>query len=383
MSRRLLHISVPEFPVTVERVANPSLQTRPLAVATSLSGDGRVIASSHEARLESVYPSLAVARAVKRCPGLVVLPYNGPLYQDAYQSMLRECRAFSPLIEPHRHGHAYLDISGMGKLMGRSVDMAFRLCKEIRQKLRILTHSGIGSSKLVSRVADMVVQSEPVFEVLEGSERIFLEPLSVRVLTGFADEITRQLQELNLRIVRDVAVIPIQQMVSVFGNFGYVLFHRARGVDPSPLVLPEQPRRLEERIHLSHVTNDLGILTQHVTRAADRLLTNLRELDYFARRAELSITYVDRRRSRRSIPLTRADYAPFVFIPIFTRLTRETCTRRVHVEEMTLCLNGWSTAQSQMDLFEMPPAKAPLVKAIDRIRERFSFESVVYGAEIA
>jgi len=297
--------------------------------------------------------------------------------------MLRECRAFSPLIEPHRHGHAYLDISGMGRLMGRSLDMAFSLCKEIRQKLRIPARSGIGSNKLVSRVADMVAESDPVFEVLEGSEGIFLEPLSVRVLTGFADEMTRQLQELNLRIVKDLAAIPAQQLVSVFGNFGYMLFQRARGVDPSPLVLPEQPRRLEERIRLNDVTNDLGVLTQEVVRVADRLLTKLRELDYFARRAELSITYVDRRRTRKSIPLTRADYAPFAFIPIFTRLTLETCTRRVHVEDMTLSFTGWSIAQSQMDLFEVPPAKAPLVKAIDRIRERFSFNSVVYGAEIA
>jgi DNA polymerase-4 len=271
----------------------------------------------------------------------------------------------------------------MGRLMGRNLDMAFSLCKEIRQKLRIPAQSGIGSNKLVSRVADMVAESDPVFEVLEGSERIFLEPLSVRVLTGFADEMARQLQELNLRIVKDVAAIPVQQMVSVFGNFGYVLFHRARGVDPSPLVLPEQPRRLEERVRLKYVTNDLTILIREVIRIADRLLTKLRELDYFARRAELSITYVDRRRSRRSIPLTRADYAPFAFIPIFTNLTRETCTRRVHVEEMTLYFTGWSTAQSQMNLFEAPPTKAPLVKAIDRIRERFSFKSVVYGAEIA
>ena len=381
--RRLLHISVPEFPVAVERVANPSLRARPVAVATSLSPDGRVVTSSREARSESVFPSLAVARAMRRCPGLVVLPYNGPLYQTAYHTMLRECKAFSPLIEPYRHGHAYLDISGMSRLMGRSLDMAFHLCREIQQKLRIPAKSGVGSSKLISRVADTVAQFEPVFEVLEGSERIFLEPLSVRLLTGFAEEITRQLLELNLRIVRDVAAIPVQQMVSVFGNFGYVLFHRAQGVDPSPLVLPEQPRRLEERIHLSHVTNDLDVLTRHVTRVADRLLTRLRELDYFARRAELSITYVDRKRSRRSIPLTRADYAPFAFIPIFTHLTQETCTRRVHVEEMTLCFYGWSTAQSQMDLFETPPARASLVKAIDRIRERFSFESVIYGAERA
>jgi DNA polymerase-4 len=313
----------------------------------------------------------------------VILPYNGALYRTAYHAMLRECRAFSPLIEPYRHGHAYLDISGMGRLMGRSLDMALHLCKEIRQKLSIPVKSGIGSSKLVSRVADTVAQSEPVFEVLEGSERIFLEPLSVRLLTGFAEEITRQLLELNLRVVRDVAAIPVQQMVSVFGNFGYVLFHRARGVDPSPLVLPEQPKNLEERIQLNHVTNDLGILTREVIRIADRLLTKLRELDYFARRAELSITYVDRKRTRRSILLTRSDYTPFAFIPIFTNLTQETCTRRVHVEEMTLCLSGWSTAQSQRDLFETPPAKAPLVKAIDRIRERFSFESVAYGAELA
>jgi DNA polymerase-4 len=267
--------------------------------------------------------------------------------------------------------------------MGRSLDMAFHLCREIRRKLRIPVKSGIGSSKLISRVADRVAQSEPVFEVLEGSEKIFLEPLSVRLLTGFAEEITRQLLELNLRIVRDVTAIPVQQMISVFGNFGYVLFHRARGVDPSPLVLPEQPRSLEKRVQLNHVTNDIGLLTREVLRSADQLLTKLRELDYFARRAELSLTYVDKKRSRRAIPLIRADYAPFAFVPTFTNLTQETCTRRVHVEEMTLCLKGWSTAQSQMDLFETPQAKAPLVKAIDRIRERFSFDSVVYGAEVA
>ena len=381
MNRRLLHISVPKFPVTIERVANPSLRDRPVAVATSLSGDGRIVESSHEASWEGVFPSLPVGQALKRCPGLVVLPYNGPLYQRAYHAILEECRAFSPLIEPYRHGHAYLDISGMRRLMGRSVDMAFRLCREIRQRLRVPVKSGIGSSKLISRVADLVVPSEPVFEVLEGSERLFLEPLSVRVLTGFAEEFTRQLLELNLRMVRDVAAIPVQQMVSVFGNFGYVLFHRARGIDPSPLVLPEQPRKLEERIRLTYVTNDLGVLTREAIRLADRLLTRLRDLDYFARRAELSLTYVDRRRSRRSIPLIRADYAPFAFIPIFVHLTQETCNRRVHVEEITLCLRGWNTAQSQMDLFEIPSPKAPLVEAMDRIRERFSFDSVVYGAE--
>jgi DNA polymerase-4 len=383
MYRRLLHISVPEFPVAVERVVTPSLRDRPVAVTTSLSSDGRVVASSREASCESVFPSLSVAQAIRRCPGLVVLPYNGSLYHTAYHGMLQECKAFSPLIEPYRHGHAYLDISGMGMLMGRSIDMAFHLCGEIRQKLRIPAHSGIGNSKLVSRVADMVAQSEPVFEVLDGSEQLFLEPLSVRVLTGFAGEITQQLIALNLRLVRDITAIPIPQLVSVFGNFGYVLFHRARGVDPSPLVLPEQPRRLEERTRLSHVTNDLDRITREVIRSADRLLTKLRELDYFARRAELSITYVDRKRNRRFVSLTRADYAPFAFIPIFSNLTQETCTRRVHVEEITLCLSGWSTAQSQMDLFDVPSPRAPLMKAIDRIRERFSFDSVLYGAETA
>ena len=383
MYRRLLHISVPEFQVAVERVVNPSLRDRPVAVTTSLSSDGRVVASSREASRESVFPSLSVAQAIRRCQGLVVLPYNGSLYHTAYHEMVKKCKAFSPLIEPYRHGHAYLDISGTGRLMGRSIDMAFHLCRKIRQNLRVPAQSGIGNSKLVSRVADMVAQSEPVFEVFDGSERLFLEPLSVRVLTGFAGEVTQQLLALNLCLVRDITAIPIQQLVSVFGNFGYVLFHRARGVDPSPLVLPEQPRRLEERTRLNHVTNDLDRITREVIRGADRLFARLRELDYFARRAELSIAYVDRKRNRRSIPLTRTDYAPFAFIPIFSNLTQETCTRRVHVEEITLCLSGWSTAQSQMDLFDVPSPRAPLMKAIDRVRERFSFDSVLYGAEMA
>ena len=175
MKRRILHLSVPQFAVEVERVVDPSLRTRPVAIATSLSGDGRILECSQEARRDQIFVSMSIEKALKLLPQLVVLPYNAPLYRRAYHALLRECQVYSPLIEPYQHGHAYLEISGMERLMGRSVDIAYRLCKEIRKKLRIPPQSGIGSNKLISRVADRVTRSEPVFEVFEERIGVFYQ----------------------------------------------------------------------------------------------------------------------------------------------------------------------------------------------------------------
>src|SRR6185312_8646145 len=60
---------------------------------------------------------------------------------------------FAPTIEPRGYGHAFLDITGTSRLFGPPQDVAARLGREVRTRLRFPISVGIAGNKLVSQAA--------------------------------------------------------------------------------------------------------------------------------------------------------------------------------------------------------------------------------------
>ena len=93
----------------------------------------------------------AGAPALKRCPDLVLLPPNPHLYARASRALHEVLRIYAPVIEPRGYGHAFLDLTGTGRLFGPAVDVAARVQREVRERLRLPVSVGIAANKLVSR----------------------------------------------------------------------------------------------------------------------------------------------------------------------------------------------------------------------------------------
>src|SRR5499426_2062609 len=105
MDRSILHLDIPAFPVAVERVVAPRLRERPVVVAPSSSTRAPILVSSLEARQAGVFRGMPLARAVRICRDLIVLPPNEPLYRRASEAILKLLAAYSPLLEPAGGGH--------------------------------------------------------------------------------------------------------------------------------------------------------------------------------------------------------------------------------------------------------------------------------------
>ncbi|MCI0655764.1 MAG: DNA polymerase IV, partial [Acidobacteria bacterium] len=125
--RSILFVDPPAFCTTVEGLLAPALRSRPLAVAPPGADRAVILALSTEARLAGITRGMPVRQARKLCPDLVLLPPNLGLYARASRALHEILRTYAPVIEPRGYGHAFLDLTGTGRLLGSPVDVAARV----------------------------------------------------------------------------------------------------------------------------------------------------------------------------------------------------------------------------------------------------------------
>ncbi len=383
MNRTVIHIDVADFCVAIERVLQPRLRQRPVAVAIRTASRSLVYASSVEARQQGVSRGLPLQQALKNCPDLCVLPPNNALYRRATATMSHILARFSPVVEPLRFGHAYLDMTGSAKLFGGIKDAAVKAQKEIRQQVQLHANAGVASNKLVSKVASDIAAFEGelqrLVDVEPGDESDFLAPLQVGVLPGVNAPIRNTLLDLNIRIVRQLSLISIEHLQMVFGRFGRVLYQRANGIDNRPVRPPKRSPKIEEIGQLDQDSNDYDYLRRCLCRLLYAAARRLRKQQLYARRLCIDIYYSNHRTNRlqRCFGAT-ADEEELLHLSQY--LFERHCAR-TRVRKLVLRLENLISAPQQLSLFTPPTHHKlnALRAAMDKIRDRYGEEAIQFG----
>jgi DNA polymerase IV len=387
--RSVLFVDPPAFCTTVEGLAAPALRTRPVAVAPPGADRATILALSAEARLAGIERGMLVRQALKRCPDLVLLPPNPRLYARASRALHEVLRIYAPVIEPHGYGHAFLDLTGTGRLFGPAVDVAARVQREVRDRLRLPLSVGVAANKLVSQAATTVVKPEPLLEVPGGGEASFLAPHPLDVLPDLHPRMRRRLDDYQLDLIGEVAAITESALCAVFGGAGRMLRAQARGIDPRPVLSPEQQAEFHVAHALTTDTNDLGVLYPLLRLLGERLGRRLRRRGLVARRLRVALGYADHTDAARAVTLKAAA----LDIELWEAARRAFAlanAKRLAVRCVSLTLDQIEEAETQIDLWDegepadqealaaaaqpAPPHRPsipPLQSAVDRIRTRY------------
>jgi len=378
MEREIIYMTVQHFPVAVERVINPELRGRPVVVAHRDAARSIVTSLSSEARNAGIRPGMALSRAVRYCRQTIVLPPNEPLYMRASRAIFRVLADFSPLLEPSGHGHAYLDVTGTGRLFGPPRDAAWKAQKEIRRQLRLDASLGVASNKMVSRIASEVIQPAGLQDVPHGNEPSFLSPLPVRLLPGVGPRTEVQLSDLNLRIIRDVAAMKMEHLALAFGRLGFALYQHARGIDRTPVYPIRAVAAVEETRILPEDSNDYDLLKRVLREICERAVRQLREKKQRAGRMELCVRYEDHREARRKLKIVPPLQSSTILYARALTVFNLVLTRRTRVRSIHLRLTDLSAGSVQMELFAdpVPERHTKLELAVDALRRRYGEKAV-------
>jgi DNA polymerase-4 len=384
LSRHIIHIHIPAFAIAVARVCEPRLRDRPVVVVPPQSERSLILSASLEAKKEGVYKGMPLGRAVRLCPALTVLPPNPELTEKASRALSDTASQFTPLWEPFRPGHIYLDVTGTERLWGRAKDTASRIRREVRDRFSLAANLGVSENKMVSNIASRVIRSEGVLDVDHGREASFMAPFKVDVVPGIG-HVRRKIlmEELNITLVRQLAALDLGGLKILFGREAYVIHQRALGIDPTPVFSAPTKPTVSEEIVLTQDENDnhklLGTLYTLVERCANRL----RAKAAFPRRGAILLRYSDQMESKRQMRLPSHSFWDFDLYRSMEDLFFRACTRRVRIRFMKVWFWDFTTPTRQLSLFkitEPPKEKASrIIQALDRIRERYGKESIQVG----
>jgi DNA polymerase-4 len=384
MTRNVLHLRIDALPVAVERLRDSSLKKHPVVICPRHSPRSLIFSASPEARREGVFEGLPLTKALQRCRKLVVLPPNATLYRKATESIVRLLERYSPLVEPGFWGRFYVDMTGTSRLFGKAQDTAFRIRSEVGLVVQLNGTLGIGSNKLVSGVAAKVVAFHgDLCAVPFGSEASFLAPLRVRMLPAVRSRVERELlAEFNIKMIQQLAMLSLPQLVAVFGKLGFVLHRQALGIDERPVRAPEAKPFVLEEITLDEDTNDDTILLGILYRMIERGCRRMRNKGISARTIWLHIRYSDdedaTRRLRLVSPTTTDTILYRLLEPFFIR----TNERRQRVRYLSLTFTDLVAPSPQLSLFDMSrpyQKEESLVAALDAIRARYGEKIVSFG----
>jgi DNA polymerase-4 len=383
LDRNIIHIHISAFPIAVARVSRPELRDRPVAVAPPHSERALILSVSAEARREGIFKGMPLGKALKFCPGLIVLPPDHALTAKAWQVLTGVVARYTPLWEPSRPGHIYMDVTGTDRLWGRAKDTADHIRREIKKHLYLPGSVGVASNKMVSSIASRTIPSEGVLDVDHGHEFFFIAPLKVNVLPGVGPVRRRiLLEELNITLVRQVAALDMGSLKLLFAQQAYVIHQRALGIDPTPVYPPSTEPTVTEEVTLSHDENDdeklLGVLYALVEKCSYQL----RSRSLLPRKAGLYFRYTDQEEVTRHVQIPRSSFWDFdLYTPLEVAFLKA-CQRRVRVRFMKIWFRDFSAPSAQLSLFAFAPhdekKKAQVISALDRIREKHGEESIQY-----
>ena len=383
MDRDILHVYIPAFPIALARISDPTLRSRPVAVAPGHSERAPIQHLSIEARSEGLFEGMPLFRARRMCPSLVILPPDPRRVSGGNRALVKLTREYSPVWEPSSTGRIYLDLTGSARLFGPGRDAALKLERDLTRRLSLTGWVGVAGNKLVSRIAAGYLHKPGVCDVLRGSESEFIAPLPVAVIPGIGE--TRQrilLADLNLSLVGQVASLTLPQLSLPFGSFAPLLFHRARGIDPSPVMPPRRTPEISRESLLDEGENDDSILLAELYRLAEECGLRLRSTGKAATKLVLTITHLDGLSRRRDIPLKDPIDRDAQIFALVEKLFSEACVRRVGVKWMCLVCEGLTEPRGQLEMFTdtvAPGMEDNLQEALDTVRGRYGMGAVGWG----
>jgi len=292
-SEPILHVDMDSFFVEVERLREPSLVGRPVAVG-GVGPRGVIASASYEARGFGVSSAQPTSVALRMCPQLVVVPSAHGRYEEISADVFGLFRSYTPLVEGLSLDEAFLDVSGLRHHFGSPIEVGRRVRTEIRDQLGLPASVGIASTKFVAKLASKAAKPDGLKHVRSERQTEFLNALPAESLWGVGPATLAGLERLGVETVGDIAELPQSTLASALGpSLGRHLHDLANGRDPRPVVPDIDTKSLSvEETYPTDLTGREVIETALLSHA-QRLSGRLRRSGLAARTITVKLRYPD------------------------------------------------------------------------------------------
>lgn len=229
--RKIIHIDMDCFFASVEMRENPALRGKPVAVGGRPEQRGVLATCNYEARKFGLRSAMASRQALQRCPSLILLPVNMPLYKSVSAQVQEIFHRYTEIIEPLSLDEAYLDVTDCQMCSGSATWIAQEIRQAIWDELGLTASAGIAPLKFLAKLASEQNKPNGQFVIHPNDVQIFIKNLPLNKIHGVGKVTYQKLTRLGLYTCADVQKAGLVLISQHFGKFGRQLWAFCHGID--------------------------------------------------------------------------------------------------------------------------------------------------------
>lgn len=375
--RAIVHMDLDTFFVSCERLLDSRLIGKPVLIGGT-SDRGVVASCSYEARKFGVHSAMPMRMAKQLCPEAIVLRGNSGIYSKFSNDVTEVIKESVPLYEKTSIDEFYIDLTGMDKFFG-----CYKMASELRQ--RIIKETGLPISfglsinKTVSKIATGEAKPNNEINIIKGTEKPFLAPLSVKKIPMVGNVTYKTLCDLGVKRIQTVQEMPMELMHKVLGSNGLTIWKKANGIDNSPVVQYQERKSISTERTFGKDTTDVAKLKGLIIAMTENLAYQLRRGNKLTACVTFKIRYSDFQTytQQKHIAYTAMDHN---LIPAVLDLFYKLYNRRLLVRLIGVRFSHLVEGGQQINLFEDNQKQLNLIQSIDKLRERYGDRAVISAA---
>ncbi len=387
--RFIIHVDMDAFFASVEQRDNPSFRGRPVIVgADPKEGKGRgvVAACSYEARKYGIHSAMPISRAYKKCPDAVYLPVDMDRYLAVSEKIFRIMNDFSPKVQGVSIDEAFVDVSGSWHLFGTPEETARKLKKRIKEQSLLNASVGLAPNKFLAKLASEYKKPDGFFVIRPENMRKVLDSLPIDKIHGIGDKTAQKMKGMGIKTLKDLVVIPADELIRKFGKTGLRFYNLAQGIDNSEVEVTGVVKSVSNEYTFNEDVSEDKKVEAVLLKLSDKVSGRLRRKSLAGRNVSVKIrledfkTYTRTMQPGGEINTTEEIYS--AARSLYRKFRSHNKTKKIRL--IGVKVDNFEHKKKQMELFKKKKnAKQEkyvrLNKAVDRIRNKYG-EALIYRA---
>src|SRR5690348_14959979 len=289
--RRIIHIDMDAFYASVEQRDDPQLRGKPVAVGGSPDSRGVVAAASYEARTFGVRSAMPMARAVRLCPGLLIVRPDFGKYKAASEKVMDILHSATPLVEPLSLDEAYLDVTENSWGEPLAMNVALRIKQQIREQLELTASAGVAPNKFLAKIASGWQKPDGLTVIAPERVESFLQKLPVDALWGVGPVTAKKLRAVGIERLVDIRSADRAVLANTVGSLADWLVELAHGRDDRPVEPNRETKSVSCETTYAKDLTDLREINQQIQALAEEVAGDLKRKGLRARTVTIKVRY--------------------------------------------------------------------------------------------
>ncbi|MFB5661548.1 DNA polymerase IV [Alteribacillus sp. HJP-4] len=381
----IFHIDMNSFYASVERLYDPALKGKPLAIAGNpKERRGIVVTASYEARAKGVKTTMPVWEALKKCPELIIRPPDFIKYRAASQRMFEYLENFTDLVEPVSIDEGYMDMTAAFK-EGAAVDLAAHIQNRLYREQGLPCSIGVAPNKFLAKMASDMKKPMGITVLRKRELPLKLWPLPIEEMHGVGEKTAAKLKEWNITTIGGLAQYSESSLYTRFGIMGSKLYQRANGEDFRD-VNPEaanETKSVGSSTTLPYDEDQFVELKKVIYKLAEKVEERMKRKQVCAPSLQIQIRYSDRknvsRRKKLQNPVKKAADINREALVLFNKYWTGTPVRLLGITGAEVI--PLSEEYKQLDLFsyEKDIKEAKLDKTLKELSDKYGTHTLRRG----